>query len=84
MAKRSKVMPCPECDGKGEYAHDLGGGVFLEEEGELAMRPCRICKGGRVVITVATTCADCDVEIVVTIPPKERLGERVCRDCASN
>ena len=80
-----QCMPCPECSGSGEHAVHLGGGVFLVDEGDLAMQPCRICKGGKVVVQRTTTCADCDVDIVVTIPPKEPLGnDRVCRDCASN
>jgi len=84
MARRSDVMQCPECDGQGTHAVDLGGGVFLADEDELVMRSCRICKGRKQVVRVDTTCADCDIPITVTIPPKERIGERVCRDCGGN
>jgi len=84
QAKRSNVMQCPECSGRGEHAVNLGGGVFLADEGELTLQPCRICKGAKSVITIETTCADCAVAITVTIPPKELLGERVCRDCGGN
>jgi hypothetical protein len=34
--------------------------------------------------TVATTCADCDVDIVVTLPLNETLLWSVCRDCGGN
>lgn len=79
-----EVMQCPECGGTGEHAAELDFGVYVEDEGELVMRPCRICKGEKVVDTWATTCADCNVEILVTIPHNEPLGERVCPDCAGN
>ncbi len=77
-------ITCPECNGQGETAVQLAFGVYLSNEGELEMGPCRICKGAKVVVHVETLCADCDVSIIVTIPPHERIGERVCQDCASN
>lgn len=75
---------CPECKGSGEHAVHLGGGIFLADEGEIAMQTCRICKGTKRAVEVTTNCADCEVKILVTIPVQEKLGRRWCRDCAGN
>lgn len=76
------VIECPECRGRGETAVALAFGVYLANEGELEIRPCRLCKGAKETAVVDTKCAICDVDIQVHIPPTEVLGERYCPDCA--